>query len=287
MIAPLAESLTRLYARAAFTGRGGYRLVRLVRRARPRERWRDVFRTPGGLTFELDLGTYPDCCMAFGLYELETAKLIQRLLRPGDHFVDGGANLGYFTLMASQRVGPQGRVDAFEPDPMNRQRLLDNLARNGSPACVTVHPKALGDREGHATLHRPDPQRGNHGMASLFASEDLSDTDTVSVELTTLDAALPSASPRLIKLDLEGAEAQAIEGMRRIVTSPNPPHVILEHNPTSSQAAGVSSTGVVRRLMELQPRYRARIIDFPSKRLDPSLAGLAERGQVNVHLDPE
>jgi hypothetical protein len=56
-----------------------------------------------GLTLNLDLGTYPDCCMAYGLYELATARWVGRLLGPGDHFVDVGANIGYFTLIEAQR----------------------------------------------------------------------------------------------------------------------------------------------------------------------------------------
>src|SRR5882757_9969946 len=94
----ILEGALKLYSRIAPTERGGYRLARLVRRARSRDRWRDIFRTPDGFTLDLDLGIYPDCSMAYGLYELETARLIKRVLKPGDHFVDGGANIGYFTM---------------------------------------------------------------------------------------------------------------------------------------------------------------------------------------------
>ncbi|HUF79655.1 MAG TPA: hypothetical protein VMN03_00855, partial [Burkholderiales bacterium] len=119
----VAEMLVRGYARVAPSERGGYRLARAVRRLRPREAWRDAFDTPAG-RLELDLGAYPDCCMALGLYELDTARVLRRLLRPGDHFIDGGANIGYFSLMAARLVGSIGRVDAFEPQPENRARLL-------------------------------------------------------------------------------------------------------------------------------------------------------------------
>jgi FkbM family methyltransferase len=286
VLAPLAESLTRLYARAAFTGRGGYRLVRLVRRARPRERWRGVFRTPDGRAFELDLATYPDCCMAYGLYELETARLITRLLRPGDHFVDGGANLGYFTVLAAGRVGANGRVDAFEPDPLNRQRLLENLGRNGSPECVRVHPQALGDHEGVATLYRPAAETANHGMSSLVAGKGNAG-DRFDVTLTTLDAALGHATPRLVKLDLEGGEAQAVEGMQRLLATDTPPHLIVEHSPGLLAGGDEAFGTVIRRILQLQPRYHVRIIDFPSRELPASLRGLRERGQVNLHFfDP-
>ena len=67
----------------------------------------------GWAALGLDLGTYPDCCMAYGLYELDTARLIKRLLRVGDHFVDAGANIGYFTLLgrgSSARAGAWTRL---------------------------------------------------------------------------------------------------------------------------------------------------------------------------------
>ena len=72
MMRAVAEAALRGYSRIAPTERGGYRLARLVRRTRSREQWRDTFTTPDGLRFQLDLATYPDCCMAYGLYELDT-----------------------------------------------------------------------------------------------------------------------------------------------------------------------------------------------------------------------
>src|SRR5215471_19195745 len=69
-------------------------------------------------------------------------NIVARLLEPGDVFVDGGAHVGLFTLVAARRVGPGGRVIAFEPSPANRQRLLDNVALNGFTQ-VDVRPEAL------------------------------------------------------------------------------------------------------------------------------------------------
>ena len=169
----LALATLRAYARITPTQRGGYRLARLARRMVPREQWLQRFPIPGGARFRLDLWTYPDCCMAVGLYELDTLRLLRAFLKPGDHFVDCGANIGYFTFAAVKAVGPAGRVDAFEPDPVNRARLEENLAANGSPANVHVHPVALSDHSGEATLYHPEQASRNHGEASLFASADV------------------------------------------------------------------------------------------------------------------
>src|SRR4051812_40042177 len=111
VIGRLALAALRGYARVAPTQRGGDRVVRVGRRLVPRAEWRGTFETPDHTRLELDLATYPDCCMAVGLYELDTLRLIRRVLRPGDHFVDCGANIGYVTLAAARAVGANGRVD--------------------------------------------------------------------------------------------------------------------------------------------------------------------------------
>src|SRR5688572_2191738 len=102
----LALGLLKAYSRVAPTERGGFRLARLARRLVPRRHWERDFVTPDRTTLRLDLGTYPDCCMAVGLYELDTYRLLRRLLRPGSWFVDVGANIGYFSILAARWTGP-------------------------------------------------------------------------------------------------------------------------------------------------------------------------------------
>ena len=260
-----------LYSRAAPTQAGGYRLARFARRFRARCRWRDVFTTPHGPRLDLDLGIYPDCCMALGLYELTTARLLRRLLGPGGHFVDAGANLGYYTLLAAQHVGPAGRVDAIEPEPDNYRRLLANLERNGSPPQVQAHPVALADQPGEAAIHAyPDADTAhNHGCASLFPEPGYA-TTVRTVSTVRLDDLLDGATPRLIKLDVEGAELLAIEGMTRLLQSPTPPALIVEHNPPLAQHAGTNPDAWLRRVLALQPAYRPYVIGW---RLRPLTAG--------------
>ena len=67
---------------------------------------------------------------------------MQRFLKPGDHFIDVGANIGYFSLLAAAVVGSAGRVSAFEASPITRQALVRNIALNGLQDHVTVHETA-------------------------------------------------------------------------------------------------------------------------------------------------
>lgn len=280
---PLAEAALRSYARIAPTERGGYRLARLVRRLRPAHRWRDEFWTPDGLRLRLDLGVYPDCCMAYGIYETTTVRLVQRLLRPGDRFVDAGANIGYIAMLAAKRVGPTGRVDAFEPEPHNRERLERHLAANGLADRVAVHALALSDRPGEATIHfYGDDPSSNHGSSSLFRDDRLRSEGT-RVPTAALDDVLPPGPPpRLVKLDVEGAEPLVVAGMRRMLAGDRPPAIVGELNPGQSKVAGFETVEWVRRVLETQPRYRVRIVGV---RLRPaSMTDLAAAGQANVLL---
>lgn len=275
------DALLKLYSRVAPTGRGGYRLARLARRFHPREAWRSAFTTPDHLQLELDLATYPDCCMAYGLYELETARLIKRLLRPGDHFVDGGANIGYFTLLAAQRVGPHGRVDAFEPQPENRARLEANLRVNALSDGVRLHAQALADRAGEAALHILQGPQHNHGEASLFAAPGAA---TMAIATARLDEVLAGLSPRLIKLDIEGAEPLAIAGMAGLLQGTRPPMVLMEHNAAAAARAGFAPTEALDRLLKAQPCYHVYRIGWRLRRIEPTPAVLGAMGQVNLLL---
>jgi FkbM family methyltransferase len=251
----LALGALRAYSRIAPTQRGGYRLARIARTLVPRNEWSGRFAIPGGARFDLDLATYPDCCMAVGIYELDTLRLLRRLLKPGHHFVDCGANIGYFTLAAARCVGPGGRVDAFEPDPINRGRLEAHLAGNGAPANVRVHALALSDTTGQATLYHPTEPSRNHGEASLFAAAGAA-TTAYTVATARLDQQL-DRPPNLIKMDIEGAELMALKGMTAYLRATAQPMLVIEHNPESAAGAGHCSGDLLRFLRECQPRYRA------------------------------
>jgi FkbM family methyltransferase len=270
------DLLLGAYSRIAPTGRGGYRLARLARRFHPRDDRVALFHTPDGLRLHLDLGTYPDCCMAFGLYELDTARVLRRMLRPGDTFVDGGANIGYFALLAAKAVGPRGRVHAFEPQPENRKRLADHAAANELQDIITIHPLALSDKAGFVQLHTYANPAANHGQSTMFILPG-TETRTVNVETVRLDDYLPDIAPRLIKLDIEGAEPLAISGMAQTLRRERPA-VIVELNAATLGRAGFSVREPIDRLLAAVPEYRAHVIGW---RLAP-LRDVERLGEVNL-----
>jgi FkbM family methyltransferase len=279
-----ALGLVGTYSRFAPTERGGYRLARLARSMLPRPAWTGRFRTPHGLRLGLDLGIYPDCCMAVGLYELDTIRAMRRLLRPGDHFVDIGANLGYMTLLGAQMVGEGGRVDAFEADPGNFARLSDHVRSHPTlSARIDLHPIAVSDRAATVAIHHFSGGDVNHGCSSVFRIPGR-DAPTSRVPADRLDAMLQGRRPRLIKIDVEGAEHLVVSGMTGLLTGPEPPAVIAEHNPATAARAGVASDLFVRMLREAQPRYGVWAIGPWMSRLRPSAGAFGRLGQVNLLL---
>ena len=218
--------------------------------------------------------------MAYGLYELDSMRIIRSLLKPGDHFIDCGANVGYITLLASKAVGSTGRVDSVEPEPHNRGRLVEHLAAN-NVTNVTVHDVALGDAVGTAQIFFPPPSSNNHGTSSLYAPTP--DATPSEVRVARLDD-LVSGSPALIKIDVEGAEPLAIDGMSKLLSVPKPPAIVIEHNPVTAKRAGFAPEEWLRRLLAIQPRYEAWTIGWRLKRLREPLAQLACADQVNVLL---
>ena len=262
----------RAYSRVTPTQRGGYRLVRMGRRFVSPELWRGPFAIPGPATLQLDLSTYPDCCMACGLYELDTLRVLRRLLRPGMHFVDCGANIGYFTIMASRIVGEAGRVDAIEPDPLNRARLEEHLKLNGLRERVRVHAVAASGAAGSATLYHPVGDARNHGEASLILGAAGATSETYTVPTARLDELLDH-TPDLIKMDIEGAELSALSGMTRLLRDAHPPSLVIEHNPESARAAGHRSGDLLRAIHDANSSYRAywigwRLREMTADRID-------------------
>ncbi|HEX8770336.1 MAG TPA: FkbM family methyltransferase [Acidimicrobiales bacterium] len=161
----------------------------------------------------------------YGFPEPE-ARLLPALLRPGDVFVDGGAHLGVFTLLAAALVGDSGRVVACEPVPENYQLLQANVALNGF-RCVDSHMVALSDRPGRTELFSfgPGSALGSFAPATLAGSRRLE------VEVRTLDEVVGSLVERvrLVKLDIEGAELLALKGAAALLRAR--PDFLLELEP--------------------------------------------------------
>jgi FkbM family methyltransferase len=165
-----------------------------------------------------------------GHHELAVTEAAFRLLGPGDVAVDVGANVGYFTSLMAYRVGASGKVLAFEPHPVVRGLLEENVARWRSPQ-VNVDARAISATSGSMYLNVPEGFSANMGTATLESAG----PSGVRVDVTSLDEALGSRKVDLVKLDVEGHELAALDGARTTLAESRISHVLFEdHQPLPS-----------------------------------------------------
>jgi FkbM family methyltransferase len=134
-------------------------------------------------------------------------------LRKGDIVVDAGAFTGTFTTLASKMVADSGRVIAFEPDSQNCRRLLDNIERNGL-GNVTVIQKGLWSSDTKL------PFRDLHNAGSSFIFDDPGTDPVVDIPVASLDSELKRLGIEridFVKMDIEGAELEAVKGATNIL----------------------------------------------------------------------
>ena len=173
-----------------------------------------------------------------------TKSCIKPLLNPGSVFVDVGANVGYFTLLAST-LG--ARVVAYEPTPSVFARLKENVALNGFEDAQLVNAAVM-DKPGTLSLHisGDDPEAN-----SLFGDDAQDNTPCVRVPAITLDDDLAARGIQhvdLLKIDAEGAEPFVLDGATRLLGSPNPPVIIVEVNAFTLKCAGLQPSDILSRL---------------------------------------
>lgn len=145
---------------------------------------------------------------------LETAVLT-KLLQPGQTFLDIGANIGWFTLLASTLIGDAGHVHAFEPRPETAHHLAKTIAINGLEQQVTLHRFGLADRSTEMNLTW-SPTKDNPGGSRLVHGDLPDGSGGACVPLRRLDDLALDACD-IIKIDVEGAECIAMAGAEETV----------------------------------------------------------------------
>lgn len=174
-----------------------------------------------------DFGITPHLTLN-GCWEPWITLALARLVQPGWRCLDVGANVGYYSLILAEGVGPNGRVMAIDPNPDVLRLLQLNLHVNGLASRVDVRGCAAWENEGksHLSISRHDP-----GQASVCIDQG-ADASRIEVDTTTLDR-LTADWPRvdLIKIDAEGAEPQIWRGMQEMLARNPTVAVVMEFAP--------------------------------------------------------
>ena len=181
-----------------------------------------------GFRMELDPTECVDAMLLFSpqLYDPEEVAFIKDRVRGGDVFVDVGANIGFYTLLAASLVGDRGRVLAIEADPENYRSLVENIERNGVESAVAI-PIGVSDRQEVLRLsHHEGGNKGGHSFAGLGG-------EGVDVRCDTLCHIFGRAGIERVdymKMDIEGFEYKVLrEFMSTCDNSMFPTYIQYEH----------------------------------------------------------
>ncbi len=192
--------------------------------------------------YHMALGAHDRNAYLINTHEPDIVRLASELCQPGMRVLDVGAHVGYFSLLFAVRAGPTGHVTTLEPNPGNVSKILAMVAANGLTN-IEVCPLAASDVDGSVDFVTEDTGQMGHIIGNGLAGR----TGVVSVQATRIDSLCAQqrlGKIDLVKLDVEGAEAKALNGMAGLLARCRP-LVICEWHP---RVAGSDYSGVFGRL---------------------------------------
>jgi FkbM family methyltransferase len=221
----------------------------------------------------------------FDMYEREVVAVLRGWLRPGDVFVDVGANDGYFSAIAADCVGREGKVYCAEPAPQHYRRL-QRLIELNPQANIVSHPVALFEYDGTMELHL-SPHDGWHTLVPGYAADARAYDGRVPVGVRSLDRYLDDngllrpGAVRLLKVDVEGSEARVVRGAAQTIAGRVAAAVLIEVVPACENYHVPPTEELFDRF--LAAGYRASAFDKAKRVWGPvAAADLLRRGLTNV-----
>jgi FkbM family methyltransferase len=182
-----------------------------------------------------------------GIWEPYETQLLVDALRSGDVFLDVGANLGYYTVLAASLVGSEGKVFAFEPEPANFS-LLESSCRHNELTNIELHCVALSDVDGSGYMFLNQSNLGDHQIY-----DDGGGRERIEIQLVPGDICLAVHASRadVIKIDTQGAEYNVLSGLQKLIKNSLPDLImIVEFWPAGLRRAGGSGDQLLDLLLE-------------------------------------
>lgn len=190
-----------------------------------------------------------------GIYDPNLNVVVNALLPRGGVFIDAGANMGYFSLLASRKIGDEGRIFAIEPSSRDFIRLVDNVNINNLNDVVANYRLAFTDRIGKANITIASEERsGLNTIGAEFGTKGVEKVCTEEVDTTTVDAFVESEKIKdlhVLKLDIEGSEGSALAGARNTIQKFRPA-VMLGIKKSALEACGSGFEQLTRELGDLK-----------------------------------
>jgi FkbM family methyltransferase len=236
----------------------------------------------GDVWMSADDGVIRPYLAARGCWEPEEGNLLRSLIRPGCRFLDVGANVGYFSLLAA-RARRRVTIDAVEPLPVNLQLLRFNLWANAVPA--TVWPLALTGGDRAVSISVAPTNFGDARVSGISSDEDLFD---LVVPGARGDELFAGRSFDVIKIDVQGFEIDVLVGLAEVVRRSVDVSIVSEFWPGGLRQRGLDPLDVLGQYRELGLRFEVHVQDRLAEMADRDIVTLCdsggENGQVNLLL---
>lgn|SRR5574341_1414143 len=199
-----------------------------------------------------------------GIYEAFETELVKKEIKKGYVVLDIGANIGYYTLIFAKLVGENGKVFAFEPDPVNFALLKKNVEINGYRNVILVR-KAVSNKSEHIRLYLSEDNKGD---ARIYDSAD--DRESIEIDAIRLDDYFKNYNGRIdfIKMDIQGAEGRAVEGSTLILQKNEKLKVVTEFWPIGLKRCGIEPEDYLKLLLRLG--FKVYNIDELEKKIEPA-----------------
>lgn len=176
-----------------------------------------------------------------GLYEPDVQSFFECRIEPGMTVVDVGTNKGFFLFLAASRVGSEGRVVGFEPEPLNYNATREAIQKNDFEN-ITLIQCAVGNDLAETELHLGE----GPGRNSLVEAG----TESIMVRQTTIDEEFSPGMVDFLKIDIEGGEWSALHGGKRLLAESEELTVICEIHPENLRVQSVQFEDIVEFLEE-------------------------------------
>lgn len=212
---------------------------------------------------------------------IETGVLMA-MLEPGEVFLDIGANIGYYTLLAANRVGKNGRVYAFEPEPLAFGILLENIRKNGYRSTTKAFQVAVGTHNGLTDLYLGGRNAGDH---RTWNSEK-ENREKIQIPTKNVNSeSLIDWKVNALKMDTQGSEMEILSNMLDFLESDRKIKMLIEFWPYGLRGAG----SIPIELLELLRRnsFSIYVIENGFQQLsdDEILKICGYRGFVNLYVE--
>ena len=261
-------------------------------------RWEKIRNTPEAIVTDVSPGVkmqlYGDsklCEMLyFGGFEAETREFFDAFLRPGDTFIDIGANVGLYTLAAAHQVGAGGHVHAFEPCSRTFERLRENVRLNGLTN-ISCHRLALSHEDAQAQLHMVNGGFDAwNSLGTPYMGETAGSETVQTAKLDTFARKHGLAGRKCaVKIDVEGWEAHVLRGGQEFLSTADAPVLCVEFTEEAARLAGTSCRALYEALERLGyglysvGSTAAEIVPFALPDPFPNVNLLAAKDLAAVH----